>query len=72
MVDCPVAYSRQTEFRHKLKPCLHSGEEISLRGLHGKVLEAAITGAAMKKPAAHTLDAAHPSHAARDMNEIGG
>ena len=56
----------------KLKPCLHSGEEISLRGLHGKALEAAITGAAMKKPAAHTLDAAHPSHAARDMNEIGG
>ena len=55
-----------------MKPCLHSGEEISLRGLHGEALEAAITGAAMKKPAAHTLDAAHPSHAARDMNEIGG
>ena len=56
----------------KLKPCLHSGEEISLRGLHGAALEAAILDAAKKKPAAHTLDAAHPSRAARDMNEIGG
>lgn len=56
----------------KLKPCLHSGEEISLRGLHGAALEAAILDAAQRKPAAHTLDAAHPSRAARDMNEIGG
>ena len=56
----------------KGKPCLHSGEELSLRGLHGAALEAAIRDAAMKKPAAHALDAAHPSRAARDMNEIGG
>ena len=56
----------------KLKPCLHSGEEISLRGLHGKALEAAILDAAQKKPAAHTLGLREPSHAARDMNEIGG
>lgn len=56
----------------KLKPCLHSDEEISLRGLHGQALEAAIQSAALKKPAAHTLGLSDPSHAARDMNEIGG
>lgn len=56
----------------KIKPCLHSDEEISLRGLHGPALEAAILDAAKRKPAAHTLSTAQPSHAARDMNEIGG
>lgn len=56
----------------KLKPCLHSDEEIPLRGLHGRALEQAICDAARRKPAAHTLSTAQPSHAARDMNEIGG
>ncbi len=56
----------------KCKPCLHSDEEISLRGLHGRALEQAICSAAQKKPAAHHLSPTQPSRAARDMNEIGG
>lgn len=56
----------------KIKPCLHSDEELSLRGLHGPALEDAILDAAKRKPAAHTLSLAQPSRAARDMNEIGG
>lgn len=56
----------------RMKPCLHSGEEILLRGLHGAALQQAILDAARKKPAAHSLSLRQPSGAARDMNEIGG
>lgn len=56
----------------KLKPCLHSREEISVRGLHGAALQDAILQAVSKKPAAHTLGAQHPSGSLRDMNEVGG
>lgn len=55
-----------------LKPCLHDGQEIPLRHLHGEVLEAAILQGALQKPAAHTLGLHEPSHTARGMNEIGG
>lgn len=57
----------------KLKPCLHSPDEYSLKGLdlHGmkNVLEEAI----WNKPAWHgDLDAVHRSQAGRNMNQIGG
>lgn len=55
----------------KLKPCLHSAEEISLRGLRGAALEAAIRAGAAAKPARHGLTAGS-SAAARDMYAIGG
>jgi cyclic pyranopterin phosphate synthase len=56
----------------RLKPCLHSNEEIPLRGLHGDELRAAIAAAIRTKPRAHTMDAAHISCALRGMSDIGG
>lgn len=56
-----------------LKPCLHSSQEISLRGLHGEALKQAILEAVAAKPKMHgTLDACHSSEAGRTMNTIGG
>ena len=55
----------------KLKPCLHSAEEISLRGAHGAALEAAIRAGAAAKPARHSLTAGG-SASAREMYAIGG
>lgn len=57
----------------KVKPCLHSAAEYSLKGLDyagmWQVLETAIAG----KPAWHgDLDARHRSQAGRNMNQIGG
>lgn len=56
----------------KLKPCLHSGEEIPLRGLHGPALKQTLLQAALRKPAAHTMSRCQCSESRRDMNEIGG
>lgn len=56
----------------KLKPCLHSEEEINLRGLHGGELLAAIRGAILKKPLRHNLSEGEISGSARNMNAIGG
>lgn len=57
-----------------LKPCLHSGTEISVRGLEGAKLEAAVQKAISLKPAnrGDELSAARPSAAGRNMNQIGG
>ena len=55
----------------KLKSCLHSREEIPLRGLHGPELKAAIRQGIYQKPRRHHL-AAGGSQTPRDMNEIGG
>ncbi len=56
----------------KLKPCLHSDEEIPLRGLHGEALEATIRRAILEKPACHAMDATHASETHRAMHQIGG
>lgn len=56
----------------KLKPCLHSSEEIPLRGLHGDDLSAAILEAAARKPRQHALTAQGRSDSPRRMHEIGG
>ena len=56
-----------------LKPCLHSGQEIPVRGQHGQELIDTLRRAIFAKPRMHgTLDAAHPSEAGRSMNTIGG
>ena len=55
----------------KLKGCLHSREELPLRGLHGKDLEDAICRGILQKPQRHHL-AEHPSDTPRTMNQIGG
>jgi cyclic pyranopterin phosphate synthase len=56
----------------KLKPCLHSGEEIPLRGLHGDKLLAAIRGGIEGKPISHRIEGDAVSESARSMNAIGG
>lgn len=55
----------------KLKGCLHSREEISLKGLHGTQLETAIRWGIRQKPQCHHLTE-RPSDTLRTMNQIGG
>lgn len=54
-----------------LKPCLHSGAEISLRGLRGEALRARIAEGIRAKPEAHHL-ADGGTGTDRGMNQIGG
>lgn len=56
----------------RLKPCLHSADEVSLRGLAGRELREALLAGIALKPAHHDMDGAHASESARAMNEIGG
>lgn len=55
----------------KLKGCLHSREEITLRGLHGEALEDAIRRGILQKPRQHYLTEGG-SDTPRTMNQIGG
>ena len=55
----------------KLKGCLHSREEIPLRGLHGAELETEIRSGVLQKPLRHYLTD-RPSDTPRTMNQIGG
>ena len=56
-----------------LKPCLHSDQEIPVRGKHGQELKDVLRNSVYQKPRMHgTLDAEHPSSAGRTMNTIGG
>ncbi len=54
-----------------LKPCLHSLGEISLKGLKGEALRAALEVGISKKPISHHLEAGG-SETNRTMNGIGG
>lgn len=57
----------------KLKPCLHSADEYSLKGLDFDGMKKVLEEAIWNKPAWHgDLDAAHRSQAGRNMNQIGG
>lgn len=56
----------------RLKPCLHSSDEVSLRGLEGEELVCAIRGAMRLKPAHHVMGEGRASQSARAMNRIGG
>ena len=53
------------------KGCLHSREEIPLRGLHGDALTEAIRRGILQKPKGHHLTE-HASDTPRTMNQIGG
>lgn len=56
-----------------LKPCLHSAEELSVRGKHGDELKSAILTAVSHKPKMHVeLSATDRSEAKRSMYRIGG
>ena len=57
----------------KLKPCLHSADEYSIKGLSKDGMRAVFEEAIWNKPAWHgDLDAVNRSKAGRNMNEIGG
>ena len=57
----------------KLKPCLHSADEYSLKGLDLDGMKRVMEEAIWNKPAWHgDLDAVHRSQAGRNMNQIGG
>lgn len=55
----------------KLKPCLHSKDEINLKGLSGEELEELFKRGIFEKPEKHHLEDGK-SESARDMNKIGG
>lgn len=56
-----------------LKPCLHSREELPVRGLHGRALRQRLEEAILRKPEQHgELSVRVRSQAARNMNQIGG
>ena len=56
-----------------LKPCLHSREEICIKGMNEEQMAEAIRQAALLKPRQHDpLSPSERSHAARPMNQIGG
>ena len=57
----------------RLKPCLHSAEELPLKGLDFDKMRAAMQRAILDKPRQHgILSASSPSDAQRNMNVIGG
>ena len=57
----------------KVKPCLHSSDEYSLKGLDYDGMKAVLQDAIWNKPSWHgDLDALHRSQAGRNMNQIGG
>jgi len=57
----------------KLKPCLHSSEEFSIKGLSDEEMLAEFKRAIFAKPSCHVeLSAQSRSQAGRNMNQIGG
>lgn len=56
----------------KLKACLHSKKETSIRGLHGEELKKAIMDEIAGKPENYDLSYDNPSSSMRNMNRIGG
>lgn len=68
---CPNCSRIRVTADGKLKSCLHSREELPLRGLHGAALEEAIRRGIRSKPERHSLTLG-PSRTPRNMNEIGG
>jgi cyclic pyranopterin phosphate synthase len=68
---CPDCNRVRITSDGKLKPCLHSAQEINLRGLHAERLEAAIRTGVEQKPLRHSLQSG-VSESTRSMNAIGG
>lgn len=57
----------------KLKSCLHSDQECSIKGLSEEEMRREIEKVILAKPACHApLSALERSHAGRNMNQIGG
>lgn len=56
----------------KLKSCLHSSQEIDLKGATPRELERLLIEGMMAKPSTHNIGTLHSSETHRNMNEIGG
>lgn len=57
----------------KVKPCLHSSDEITIKGMDEEQMRETIKTAILDKPQWHgELSYYERSHAARNMNQIGG
>lgn len=69
---CPDCNRIRITADGKLKPCLHSAQEIDLRGLDQAQMRQTIRAAIGEKPRRHELAPDAPSHSLRNMNEIGG
>ena len=69
---CPTCNKVRVTADGKLKPCLHSAEEIDLKGLHGSELAETIRDAILAKPFEHELAREDYSRSRRNMNAIGG
>jgi len=68
---CPACNRVRITSDGKLKPCLHSPEEINIRGLHGPELQNTMRKAIFQKPQRHFLETG-PSRNARNMVSTGG
>jgi cyclic pyranopterin phosphate synthase len=69
---CPTCNKLRVTADGKLKLCLHSDEEVDLRGLHGEELTEVMRKAILTKPFKHKLEDESVSHSCRGMNAIGG
>ncbi|MDR3363439.1 MAG: GTP 3',8-cyclase MoaA [Clostridiales Family XIII bacterium] len=69
---CPTCNKLRVTADGKLKPCLHSAEEIQIRGLHGEELAETIRMAILSKPFKHALAGERRSRSRRGMSAIGG
>jgi len=69
---CPSCNKVRITADGKLKPCLHSAEEIDLRGPRGTALADTIRDAILAKPFEHELMREDSSRSLRGMSAIGG
>ena len=69
---CPSCNRIRITADGKLKPCLHSADEVDLKGLRGEQLVDTIANAVKNKPQKHLLDENDKSFSKRNMNAIGG
>lgn len=57
----------------KIKPCLHSHDEVSIKGMNLEKMTEQMKKSILSKPRCHAeFSAEHRSEAGRNMNEIGG
>ena len=69
---CPSCNRVRIAADGRLKPCLHSADEINLRGLKGQELEDMMRTSIYRKPFKHRLESGESSLSMRNMNAIGG
>lgn len=69
---CPTCNRIRITADGKLKTCLHSSEEVMLKGVEKNLLEDVIRKAIERKPQNFKLSSASPSKSGRFMNQIGG